>query len=161
MASKKVQNGKIIMFVAALLGLAAILMLLAPGITAKSNLVDKTSSVSGFKVMFGGDGTDFNFMMFLSLIFAVVGILGAVLSFVLKGKLGGLLAIAGFLLAGIFFFCFRAFYPMGVEGGAEGLDVLEKLTGVKFTLGIGAILAGIFSLLAALASAAATFAVKK
>lgn len=161
MAKAKVKTGAIVMLVAALLGVVAILMMLAPGITVGHKLTDKTESISGFALMFGSEeGHNFNFMMFLSLIFAIVGLAGVLLSFMLKGKIGGFMAIAGFLLAGIFFFLFRAVYPMSMENGADVIKAAEAF-GTTFSLGIGAIMAGIFSILAALASAAATFAFKK
>lgn len=178
MAKKKVNTGNIVMLVAALLGVAAIFMMFAPGITAKvvgDSIIGKaesdTTNYSGFKVMFGEKDTPFNFniMMFLAFIFTLVGIAGVILSILLKGKIGGFLAVVGFLLAGIFFFLFRAVLPIGFEGGKDAIDALEKGLGVtglasvktKFSLGVGAIMAGIFSILAALASAAATFALKK
>ena len=162
MAKKKVGLGNIIMLVAALLGVVAIFMMLAPGITAKPKVGD-SSSISGFKVMFGSeDGHSFNFVMFLSLIFTVVGLVGVVLSILLKGKIGNFLAIGGFLLAGIFFLLFRAVYSMGVDDTAwKIMDAMIDAGAMKLSLGVGAIMAGIFSILAALASAAATFAFKK
>jgi len=93
-------------------------------------------------------------------------------------KLGNFLALGGFLLAGIFFFLFRAVFPMGVgdmtingttvlsgkdaiKALEEGVSIFGVTTKTTFSLGVGAIVAGILSIIAALASAAATFALKK
>ncbi len=161
MAKKKVGTSNIVLLVAALLAVVAIFMMLAPGITATPKIGEKTS-VSGFKLMFGSEkGHDFNFVMFLSLIFSIVGLVGVVLALLLKGKIGNFLAIGGFLLAGIFYFLFRAVYPMSVGDDAwKIMEALIKADAMKLSLGIGAIMAGILSILAALASAAATFALK-
>lgn len=181
-SKKKFGVSSIVLAVAALLGLVAIFMMFAPGIKSTATVLNQeasTATISGFKVMFGSeDGYSFNFMMFLSLIFVVIGLVGVVLSFLLKSKIGNYLAIGGFLLAGIFFFLFRAVFPMGIKdmaiGGTkvlsgkdaikaleEGITIFGVTTKTTFSLGIGAIMAGILSILAALASAAATFAFKK
>lgn len=181
-SKSKVKTGQIVMLGAALLGLVAVLLMFAPGITSKAIVANKevgTSSLSGFKLIFGTeDGYKFNFMMLLSVIFAVVGIVGAILGGLLNMKLGNFLALGGFLLAALFFFLFRAVFPMGIKdmaiGGTtvlsgkdaikaleEGVSVLGITTKTTFSLGIGAIIAGILSIIAALASAAATFALKK
>lgn len=173
-SKSKVKTGQIVMLGAALLGLVAVLLMFAPGISWKSEILGKTvadGNISGFKVMFGTeDGMKFNFMMLLSLIFAVVGILGAILGGLLNMKLGNFLALGGFLLAAIFFFLFRAVLPMSIKdmaiggttllSGKDALEALEKI-GTTYSLGVGAIVAGILSIVAALASAAATFALKK
>ena len=184
MAKSKGKNktGQIVMLGAALLGLVAIFLMFAPGITSKAIVANRetgTSSISGFKLIFGTeDGYKFNFMMFLSLIFTAVGIVGAILGGLLNMKLGNFLALGGFLLAGIFFFLFRAVFPMGVGDMAingttvlsgkdaikaleEGVSIFGVTTKTTFSLGVGAIVAGILSIVAALASAAATFALKK
>lgn len=166
MAKKKVSTANIVMLVAALLGVVAILMLFAPGVTSKTASVlgkSQKTSVSGFKLMFGTeDGGKFNFVMFLTLIFAIAGLVGVVLSLLLNGKIGNFLAIGGFLLAGIFFFVFRAAYPMCMSDDAWKItEALIDSGALKLSLGIGAIMGGILSILAALAAAAATFAIKK
>lgn len=179
MAKKKVGTSKIVMAVAALLGVVTFFLLLAPGVSWKYVLASKTvddGAISCFKLMFGGTlfkvasyeaKLGFNFVAFLAFLFLLVGLVGVVLSFLLKGKLGGILAVAGFLLAGIFLFLCKAVLPMSIEDassvvkdGGDFLDALEKV-GFDFSLGAGAIVGGILSILAALASAAATFACKK
>ncbi len=58
MAKSKSKNktGQIVMLGAALLGLVAIFLMFAPGITSKAIVANKetgTSSISGFKLIFG------------------------------------------------------------------------------------------------------------
>lgn len=161
MAKKKVGNASIAMFAAALFGVLAICMLFASALKVSGG--GKSGSLgTGFEFVFATqDGLKFNFMMFLPFLLTIVGIAGVVLSFVLKSKLGGFLAVAAFLVAGIFFFLFRATLSISVgDDGYKIIETTEKL-GAKYGLGIGAIMAGIFGILASLASAAATFVLKK
>lgn len=176
---KKVKTGNIVQLVAALLGVVALLMMFMPGVSWKTVLLGKevaSDGINGFKMMFGGEiGGDFkyelqfNFMAFMSFVFLLVGLAGVILSLLLKGKIGAFLAIGGFLLAGIFFFLYRAVLPMSFKditigsttiSGKDALDAMKEL-GTTFSLGIGAIMAGILSLLASAASAVATFVIKK
>ncbi len=168
MAKKNVKTGQIAMLVAALLGIVAILLMFAPGVTVVPKIGKDSASWSGFQIMFGSsekaggitvETLKFNFVAFLALIFTIVGLVGVVLSLLLKGKLGGFLAIVGFLLAGIFFFLFKTVLSMNFENGKDVIKLIEL--GADIKLGVGAIIAGILSILAALASAAATFAFKK
>lgn len=165
MAKKGVKTSQIVLLVAALLGIVAILMLLAPGITSTTKVLTKdvTSSSTGFELIFATeDGMNFNIVMFLSFMFAVIGIVGAVLAFVLKGKIGNFIAMAAFLVAGIMFFLFRATYSVTVgEDAYKIIEAAVKSGATKLSLGVGAIMAGILSILASLATAAATFALKK
>lgn len=165
--AKKSNMSMFVMLGAALLGVVAILLLLAPAVSLTGKVSGKTFSFNGFKLMFGGDidvegfkigEMKFNFVAFLGLIFAVAGLVGALLSALLKMKFGGFMAIAGFLLAGIFFFLFKAVLPMNFENGKDTMELLEAVYNVK--LGAGAIVAGILSILSALMSGAATFVLK-
>lgn len=171
MAKKKTNTASLVFLVAAVLGIAAILLMFAPGVTMGHKVAKETSSFSGFKIMFGGELANvqgfsvgelkFNFVAFLAFVFTLVGIAGVLLSLLLKGKIGGFLAIGGFLLAGIFYFLFNATFSINLgEKGSEAIELMENL-GATFSLGIGAIIAGICSIVAALASAAAAFAIKK
>ena len=74
-------------------------------------------------------------------------------------KLGKLIALAAFAVAGVLFFCFGAFYPMCADGLDTVVDALKKAGG-SVAPGIGAIMAGIFSLVAAAGAALATFMFK-
>lgn len=180
----------IVMCVAALLGVVAIIMMAAPGVAWKNDAGNKlgeligqkdaaSGSFGGFALMFGGKAAElggttinfkFNIVTFLPFVFLLVGIVGVILSVLLHMNFGKYLAIGGFLLAGIFFFLFNAALPMSIQDvtaggkvvatGKEQIETLEKL-GFAFSLGVGAIVAGVLSILAALASAAATFALKK
>lgn len=154
----KVKKSQICLIAAAVLGVVAFCMLFLSGVD--TTVMKMTEGTSAFKLIFATeDGMKFNIIMFLSFVFLVVGLVGVVLSFVLKGKIGKLLAIVGFAVAGILFFLFNAVFSMSVEGGADAIKIVEAMGG-KFSLGIGAIMAGILSLVAAVASAVATFAIK-
>ncbi len=163
MAKSKLGLGKILMGVAALLGIVAIFMMLLSGVTVTTpevlGMSASESAGTGFELMFGTQtGMNFNFMMFLPFVLVIVGIAGVVLSF-LNLKLGKLIALAAFAVAGVLFFCFGAFYPMCADGLDTFVDTLKKAGG-SVAPGIGAIMAGIFSLVAAAGAALATFMFK-
>ena len=155
MAKSKLGLGKILMGVAALLGIVAIFMMLLSGVTLTTpEIFGKSASESagtGFELMFGTQtGMNFNFMMFLPFVLVIVGVAGVVLSF-LNLKLGKLIALAAFAVAGVLFF--------RVQNKRKAGDTLKKAGG-SVAPGIGAIMAGIFSLVAAAGAALATFMFK-
>ena len=167
----KVKKSQIAMLAAAVFGVVAILMLLMSGVGYTLKGADEAEKVgTGFELMFGTqDGMKFNFMMFLPFLLVIVGIVGVVLSFLLKGKIGKFIALAAFAVAGILFFCFSAFMSMSfadqeVLGKVvmTGSDLYKASTELgSYSLGVGAILAGIFSLIAAAGAALGTFLFKK
>ncbi len=156
----KVKTNDLVYFLSAVLRIAAIFLLLAPGITKSITVAGHTTSdsTSGFALMFGtGDGAKFNVMMFIALVCSIVGVVGVILSFVLKNKkIGKFIAFVGFIAAGVLYFMFRAFYPMCMENGKQVIATAEAL-GFKFKLGAGAIVAGVLSLLSGLGIAASVF----
>lgn len=155
---KKLGLGKILACVAAVLGLIAVLMMFAPALSGK-NL---NTSISGAKVAFGyseesilGDikVLNFSFMYFLAYLLAIAGIVFAVLAFLGKlGNISAIVAAACFLVAGIFFFCAVPFCAPAYDS-----EILVKTFKEGLTLGAGAIVGGIFSIIAALASCATLF----
>lgn len=159
---KKFGLGKILACVAAVLGLVAFFMMFAPAATYK--VLNTTESYSGSQLAFGakaesGFGTasaevlKFSFMNFLTYLLVIVGIVFTVLAFL--GKLGNISAIVAavcFLVAGIFFFCAVPFCVPAVENADLAKKAKEALS-----LGAGAIVGGIFSIIAALASCATLF----
>ena len=155
----KVKTHDLVYFLSAVLGIAAIFLLLAPGITKSITVAGHTTSdsTSGFALMFGtGDGAKFN-VMFIALVCSIVGVVGVILSFVLKNKkIGKFIAFVGFIAAGVLYFMFRAFYPMCMENGKQVIATAEVF-GYKFKLGAGAIVAGVLSLLSGLGIAASVF----
>lgn len=160
---KKFGLGKILACVAAVLGLVAVLMMFAPALSGGKN---SDAAISGFKVAFGysektvlGDANilNFSFMYFLAFLLALVGIVFAVLTFLGKlGKISPIVAAACLLIAGILFFCAVPLCNPNIES-----KELVKAFKDALSLGAGAIVGGIFSIIAALASCATLFVGKK
>ena len=104
-----------------------------------------SSNKSGINVIFGGNGMDFSFLLFLGFIFAIAGIVITVLPLAgVKAKFFPFVALGLFIAAAILVFltlkvCVVA-GDMGVDGTGAGL-------------GVGAILGGIFYICAAATSA--------
>ncbi|MBQ8394541.1 MAG: hypothetical protein IJY63_03010 [Clostridia bacterium] len=138
---------KFLPVIAAVLGLVAVISLFLPAIVLESG--DK---FPGFTTVFGYDKNvsgmkipmlGFSFMNLLTYVLVIVGIVVAVLTYLGKGgKFMTWIAVACLLVAGIFFFCVRAFATVEYE----------PLKAV-WSLGFGAILAGICSILGALSLA--------
>lgn len=152
---------------AAVLALAAIFLLFAPVVAFEVG--DEVVSYNGWQAIFGLSETKsglggevtieylkFSFMNLLTLILLAVGIVLAVLSFLGKGnKFFAFIAVACFIVAGVFFFLTVAFT---VAGGAYSTNILgQELSQAEakkgWTLGAGAIIGGILSILAGLAAA--------
>lgn len=138
---------------AALLGLVAILLIFAPSISATGFVTTVTQS--GLKTTFGYSERSFtvfkfSFMNFLTYVLVIVGIVFTVLSAMGKlGKISGYVAMACFLIAGIFFFCARVF-TVPASGSMDG-----------WSLGAGAIVSGILSIISAALVAVKTFVIKE
>lgn len=149
----------ILLCVAAVLGLVAVLMMFAPALSGGKN---SDAAISGFKVAFGysektvlGDAKvlNFSFMYFLAFLLALVGIVFAVLAFLGKlGKISAIVAAACFLVAGILFFCAVPLCNPNFES-----KELVKAFKENVSLGAGAIVGGIFSIISALAACATLF----
>ena len=168
MAKKKKKSGlgTLLALVGALLALAAVFMMFLPAASIK----DTDTTFTGIQMTFGyskdaGLGTlelfGFSFMNFLPYILVLAGIAFSVLTVLGKlGKIAPLLSAVCYLGAGILFL-------LAVVCCVPNAD-LEKLVNVGgsifgekvsvrdcLALGVGAILAGVLSILASLCSAAA------
>lgn len=172
MAKNKGLNlGLILAAVSAVLGLVALLLIFAPAIGVK----DQDATYTGLQAAFGYTEKGkigelqlfkFSFMNLLPYLLVLVGIVFSVLA--VLGKLGKIAPIVGavcYLVAGIFFFCALAFCVLGDD--INSLLGLGSLLAGKdgnakdfLTLGAGAIVSGVLSILAALVSAA-TLVLKK
>lgn len=173
MGKKKNSNlGKIISLVAIVLGIVAVCMLFAPAAVAEA--LGQKTSYSGANLAFGytyktevlGNTVEteiFNASAnIVTYILVLVGIVFAVLSLLGKlGKIAPFISAAAFLIAGIFFFCSVAFCSpyTNLTGDAK----TEYVKGIRenLSLGAGAIVGGILSILAAISSAAAAVVAKK
>ena len=165
MAKKKIDLGMIATLCAAVLGVIAIIMLALPAMVNENAL--STTQYSVWEVVFGktsqmGGKTyeilKFSFMNFLTYALVIAGIVCTVLNFLGKGgKYMNLIATVAYLIAGIFFFLTIAFTVPNAEGAsAEAIAEWKEL----FKLGAGAIIGGICSILAAVASGYKAFIAK-
>lgn len=128
--------------------LGLIFALFLPGI--KAEFMGISDTISGAKVMFGDGGFDFSFMMLIGLLCAIAGIVFAVLALVGKGgQIFTILGIVTLVIAAVFTFMTLQFAM--VDGK------MFNDWGGLYKLGIGAILGGIFYILAAVTSALPLF----
>lgn len=154
MAKRKSSVGKPLSFVAAVLGLAAVVMLFLPAIGIK----DTDTTYTGLQITFGYKESllgfeytvfDFSFMNLLTYILAVVGIVFSVLSAMGKGsKFAAFIAVAAFAVSGVFFFL-SVSYTLPNEDASKIISFVGGDIKDALTLAYGAIIGGVASLLAA------------
>ena len=167
MAKSKLGLGKILMGVAALLGIVAIVMMFAPHLSEAEGKI----TYSGMDVTFGHSETqlgitlkifNFSFINLLAYILVLVGVVFTVLAMFGKlGKISSFVAMAAFVVGGILFFLvIQGTSPNVGEASGELADKIIEEIKKTFSLGIGAIMAGIASILAGVATALATFMFK-
>lgn len=154
MAKRKSNLGKPLSFVAAVLGLAAVVMLFLPAIGIK----DTDTTYTGLQITFGYKDSllgfeytvfDFSFMNLLTYILAVVGIVFSVLSAMGKGsKFAAFIAAAAFAVSGVFFFL-SVSYTLPNEDASKIISFVGGDIKDALTLAYGAIIGGVASLLAA------------
>ena len=177
MAKKKGLNlGMILCGAAALLGLVAFFMLFAPNLTSSyTNILNgksETVGYSGLETVFGAahkttvagkevseEVFKFSFLSLLPYLLALVGVVMAVLAVLGKlGKIAPIVSAACFVVAAILFFIAVPTCVLNVSDKATADDISKLKEG--FSLGAGVIVAGVLSILAALASGA-TLVLKK
>lgn len=149
---------------AAVLGLVSLFMLLAPAL----GINDSETTFTGAQVAFGYVETskgllgnietqvfNFSFMCFLPYLLALAGVVLAVLSVFVNCKYIAPVAGVLFLVAGIFFFLALPFCSVG-DGFTKFFNLLGGDVKEMLSLGAGAIVAGVLSLLSALLCLAKT-----
>lgn len=142
---------KILIAVSLLLGVLAIVMLCAAGIAPKSDYKKVLDSYSMAKITFGykTHGIEvfkFSFPNLLTYILIVAGLVCAVLALLGKGgKITAYVAAGLFLVGGVLYLC-----------AGKLLNSTSDATEF-FTIGVGSLLGGIFSILAAVAVLVPTF----
>ena len=152
--------GKIITCAGVVLALVAFLMMFAPAISYKSEHVD---AITGAQVAFGKKDTLAASAYMLAYLLLIVGIVPAVLAILGKGgKIVSIVAAVCFVAAAIFFFLPMVMVMPNVgklEGAAKDKAVESFRNILKETadVGIGAIVGGILSILAAAAVAVPLF----
>ncbi len=168
MAKKKLDLGKILCGVAAVFGLVAFLMLFASNIVCDLQELGKVE-YSGLHTVFGAEYKstvlghetstkvfEFSFLGFLPYLLALVGIAFSVLALLGKlGKISPIVAAACFVVAAILFFLAPQTCVL-----ADNAEKPEKFYEV-YKLGAGAIVAGVFSIISALATGATLLVNKK
>ena len=164
--------GNILLCGAAVLGLVSILMMFAPGVqyTVDAGLLGKSvTAYTGAQITFGyteKTGTplgeisakvfNFSFMNLLTYILVLAGLVLAVLAIVFKCKYIAPVAAGCFLIAGIFYFLAVPFCAPAIENSDALATYKEALS-----LGAGAIVAGILSIISAVLCVLKTLVFKK
>lgn len=166
---KKISIALILSAVAALLGIVSLIMLAAPGISYTVELLGMktTTTYSMAQLTFGSEkgGFAFSFMNLLPFLLSAIGIVFCAITAIKGNKFTAFLAAVCFLAAGVLFFCCKqliVFDTGDLTGDLKDSAIeISKEVIKNFKLGIGAILAGILSILAAIASAGAAVLGKK
>ncbi len=154
--SKKVNLGKVILCLAAVFGLAAICMVFVPAVKGTGKLIGTEPVFSGTQVVFGYKDGDtqilnFNFLAFLGLfVLPIAATALTVASFLNGNKTFSFVAAALFLVSAILAFLTVASFKSGVVSGTY-YDLYT------WKLAIGAILSGVFSVVACCALAVKEF----
>lgn len=166
---KKISLAVILSAVAVLLGIVTVVMLSAPAISYTVELLGQkaTTTYSMAQLTFGYKEAffTFSFMNLLPFLLAAAGIVLCVITALKGNKFTAFIGAVCFLTAGILFFCCKQLIVFDT-GDATGEIKDLAIEGYKklyepFKLGIGAILAGILSILASVASAGAAVLGKK
>ncbi|MBQ8657501.1 MAG: hypothetical protein IJ506_00010 [Clostridia bacterium] len=164
---KSMEKSVLLNWIAAGLGIVAVIMLFLPFIGYSKEVLGKTVSdwANGFTVTFGGDLGEveyfgFSFMNLLTVLLLLAGVALSVLAALKGNKMMAYVAAACLLLAGIFFFCGNSFWVFSSENtkglNEELVDALYQDAREGLGLGAGAIIAGICSILAAVSAAGST-----
>ena len=128
-----------------LAALGIIFALALPGMKASITILGhtETETVSGAEIMFGNDGWDFSFMLFIGFLCALAGLVLAILPMAgIKNKIFPIIGIVCFVIAALFVFMTKQF---AVVDGKMFNDWPSM-----YKLGVGAILAGILYIGAAI-----------
>ena len=163
--------GKIVAGAAILFGLIAVLLIFAPAIAPKKELAQLAgddSPLAGSAVAFGNKDEKTVFSAYvLAFALPLVGLILSVLALLGKGgKIVPIAAAVCFLVGGIFYFLPMAFVTpdlgeLSGEAKSKALEIFRDMLKESCNVGLGAIFGGIFSILAACASAATLVVNKK
>ena len=163
---KKINLKMILCGVAVLFGLISALMFFAPALKAETILGDDT--VSGMQIAFGDKDEGFAVSAYMLPFFlAIIGTVVAVVAMLGKGgKIVPIVAAVCFIGAGICYFLPMVLatpsIPEGLEGELKSEYIKEFREGMKeaYKLAAGAIVGGIFSIIAAVVSVVPVFVCK-
>lgn len=166
-SKKATSKASLLNWIAAALGLVAVVMLFLPfiGYSKEGFGITVSEWANGFTVVFGGDLGEleyfgFSFMNLLTVLLLLAGVALSVFAALKGNKMMAYGATACLLLAGIFFFCGNSFWVFASENlkdlDDKVVDALYEDTRKVFDLGVGAIIAGICSILAAISAVGST-----
>lgn len=132
--------------IALIFAIAAICMIFVAGVNYTGKYFGSESSFAGTEIVFGNDrGFGFSFMALLPYVLTLLGVVLLGLKAFGVANLE-IFAFAAFVVAAVFFFLTASFVVIS----DEYLDKLIRVAG-DFKLGVGSILSGVFSALAAFA----------
>lgn len=149
---------------AAVLGIIAVIMIFLPAVATGDDSFNGIKAVFGWteKTEFLGSTIEtkllsFSFMNLLTYLLAIAGVVLSVLGIMGKGsKLFTLIATVCFAVAAVFFFCTIAFTVVE-EGWSDLASALGGDIKESWKLGVGSIIGGICSILAAGCTIVPTF----
>ena len=152
MAKKKTNVGTILGAVAVVLGIVAVCMFFLTSVKVVTKILNVTSTTEfhGKDVVFGlEDYAGFSFMNLLPYILVIVGVVFAIAALVAKknAKMFDYIAGIAMVVAGVLFFI-TAGFTQWTEGYRNLLDLGIKAETTTVSLGIGAIISAITSILA-------------
>ena len=154
----KQSTGNLFTLIALLLSIASLIMLFLPAI----KVIDTDTAYTGLQVVFGYEEVtkvlgstittpilDFSFMNLLTYILVIAGAVLLIVNILGKGNsLTDLISIVVLIVAGILFFLTVNFTMPHLDELTSKITTIEEVR-ENYELGIGAILGGIFSILAA------------
>ena len=148
MAKKfKFSVGKLVVCLAAALGVAAFFMMFAPAVKGSGKIIGTEPNFSGFQVVFGYSENDtailsFNFLAFLGLfVLPIAGVVCACFAFFSGKQTFAYVSAVLFIVGAVLAFLTVATFKSGVVMGSY-YDLYN------WGLGVGAILSGVFGALA-------------
>lgn len=155
MAKKKFKSktGQIIDLLVLLFGIAAICMMFVTAVNYTGSILGSTSAFKGTEIIFGDeDGVfAFSFMAMLPYLLTLIGVVIVALKLFNVFDLE-LVAFVAFVVAAVFFFL----TPNFIVIADQYVDKTLRAAGT-FSLGVGSILAGVFSAVSGLAILAKKF----
>ena len=152
MAKKKNNVGTLLSAVAVVLGVVAVCMFFLTSVKVVTNVLGVTGTTEfvGKDVVFGRENyAGFSFMNLLPYILVIVGVVFAIVSLVSKknAKMFDYIAGLALVVAGVLFFV-TAGFTQWIESYRNVLDLGIKAETTTVSLGVGAIISAITSILA-------------
>lgn len=156
---------KIVYGVAAVCAVVALIMLVAPALSPKADYAEFIKGYTGAEIAFGKkeSGLAFSFLYFLPYLLVIVGLVfTALAAFGKLGKAAPVVAVVCYIVAAVLFFLPVQALTLNVPAGTpkEFVDEAKKAITEYMQIGIGAILAAIMSIVAAVCTVVSAFVLK-